>query len=256
MTATVRHDGDWCSLVASWPRSHYHFLHDAATRLPGLLDRLPSGTRFVVSPETPVSHHEVLLAFGIPADRVATIPRGEEWQFERLHVVSPAAYAGHDRAELDRAVRDRVLDHFGITFGRPTRRVFLSRRRQQRRVVNENAVVALLEPFGFEAIVPEELSLRDQVALFAETEIVVSNHGSAFTGALFAPPGLVLVDAVDPQMEHCAHVFWSLCGALGHEYWFLRADRAPNPNARRDDVDIPLHRLAATLEAAGIARRA
>ena len=122
--------------------------------------------------------------------------------------------------------------------------------------VDEDAVMDLLSPWGFEAIVPGELSLREQVVVFSGSDVVVSNHGSAFASALFAPPGLRLVDAVDPQTHHCAHVFWSLCGALGHEYWFLRADPVPAPDRAFDDVRIPLDRLAETLGAMGLDARA
>ena len=112
----------------------------------------------------------------------------------------------------------------------------------------------VLAPLGFESVAPEQRSLRDQVALFAETEVVVSNHGSAFTNVLFAPPGLRLVDAIDPRLHHCGHVFWSMCEAPGHEYWYFEAERFPPPVPRQDDVRIPLDRLVATLAAMGLDR--
>lgn len=253
-TAVVRRSGDHFSLVPAWPDAHYHLLHDAFARLPGVLAHLPAATWFVVSDLTPASHRDALRAFGIPGDRIVVRPSHEIWEVERLHVVSPAAFAGHDRSDLDREVRDAVMAHFGVGFAPPARRLFVSRRGQRRRAVNEDEVMEVLVPLGFESVEPERLSLRDQVALFAEAEVVLSNHGSAFTNILFAPPGLRLVDAVDPQVHHCAHVFWSMCEALGHEYWYFEAERFPAPHRDRDDVRIPLDRLVATLAAMGLER--
>lgn len=85
----------------------------------------------VVTPDgTVVLAHELPGVLGpermaIERSQVAAeVDRSGDW-----FSLVPAAYAGHDRPDLDRAVRDGVMAHFGVEFAEPNRRIFISRHR-------------------------------------------------------------------------------------------------------------------------------
>jgi len=68
----------------------------------------------------------------------------------------------------------------------PFRRVYISRKlADKRKAHNELAVELLMRKHGFEIVHPENISLKAQIELMAETQILVSLHGAALTNMLF-----------------------------------------------------------------------
>ena len=104
-----------------------------------------------------------------------------------------------------------------------------------------------LRGYGFDTLVAEELTLREQVAQFTNAELVVSTHGAGFTNTLFSPPGTRIVDMIEPEKLSHAYVFWTMAEALGHEYWYFLADAVAHPG-RQYDTHVPIDKLAATFE--------
>lgn len=112
-------------------------------------------------------------------------------------------------------IANELLDDFlrGIPLpASERRRVFVIRRRfsnpaaPHRICTNETALAALAErEFGFELVAPEELSWREQIALFRDAEIILGQAGSGMHTALFSKPGSRLasigfMNLVQPQI--------------------------------------------------------
>ena len=66
-----------------------------------------------------------------------------------------------------------------------------------RRVVNETEVARELEKEGFINVVSSRLSFAEQVQLFSDAEVIVGIHGAGLANLLFAPPGAIVVEALD-----------------------------------------------------------
>jgi Flp pilus assembly protein TadD len=91
----------------------------------------------------------------------------------------------------------------------PRRRLFVGRRdASHRKLVNEDAVFAALEPLGFERADPNRHAFAAQVNMFAEASIVVGVQGAALANCMFCAPGTPLVivypDRVMPYYEDLA----------------------------------------------------
>lgn len=92
------------------------------------------------------------------------------------------------------------------------KRVFITRRNfsnpaaPHRLCVNEIALVDIAQGnFGFEPVAPEELTWREQIALFRDAEIILGQAGSGLHTALFSRPGSRLasigfMNLVQPQI--------------------------------------------------------
>jgi len=66
-------------------------------------------------------------------------------------------------------------------------RVYISRRKaEHQRVINEEAVVEVLEPLGFESYALEEYPVAEQIILFRESEVIVAPHGSGLVNLVYA----------------------------------------------------------------------
>ncbi len=252
----VTKSGDYFSLVVNWAvqaeGNYYHWLHDTVERLFGVVPLLPAGTMFVVPATLKPFQYETLGLVGIEDHQLVHFSGEEVWELETLHFAPPTANSGSHRRDADEWLRDRIFQGFGVAPAAASRRIFISRRMMPtRRLVNEDDVEDYLRRYGFETCVPETLSLREQVELFSQAEIVVSTHGSAFTNMLFSPRGLIVIDMIQPSMRSLAYVFWAMAEELGHQYWYFDADSVPRIG-HQDDTSVPLEKLAATLERLGL----
>jgi capsular polysaccharide biosynthesis protein len=127
------------------------------------------------------------------------------------------------------------------------RRLLVSRSdATKRRVTNEPALFAALRRHGFERLVPGSLTFDEQVATFADAEIIVAPHGAALANLLFAsPPGAVveLLPANDDRTHYSR-----LAAELGLRYHAI--DCRADPSSAVDmvaDVDETVDAVAELL---------
>ncbi|WP_370159007.1 glycosyltransferase family 61 protein [Salipiger bermudensis] len=108
------------------------------------------------------------------------------------------------------------------------RKIYISRAEAPlRRILNESEVMAILAPFGFEKVVSENLSYKEQVALFSETDFIIGAHGAGLTNMLFCSPGFSVIELLN---QYFTRVYWSLSQALGSEHYKnLQSDRLITP---------------------------
>lgn len=103
------------------------------------------------------------------------------------------------------------------------RRCYLSRRKASvRRRFNEADVLAVLQPYGFEEVFPEDLSIDDQIALFQRAEQIVGGSGAAFTNLLFCSPGCQVLVLSKAQVP--AAMFSTLAAHVGAELRYVTAN--------------------------------
>lgn len=68
------------------------------------------------------------------------------------------------------------------------------RRAGRRRVVNEHAVLALVQRHGFRIVEDEPRTLAEQGALYAHAAVVLGPHGASFANILWCQPGTHLFE--------------------------------------------------------------
>lgn len=101
-------------------------------------------------------------------------------------------------------------------------RIFISRK-ERRRVINEDELVAVLTKFGFKSIAPESLSVTEQVSLFAAAEVVIGTHGGALTNTVFCSPGTKVIEIFAP--DYVNPCYRKLSSQVGLEYWEFIGER-------------------------------
>lgn len=170
----------------------------AALREAGVAERL-----WLVAEPLPAFLPALLEPFAIGRrDLVTFRPFEEGLEIADLLVPSKGVVLGAPTAALD-AMRRQVLAAFGLQPApRPRRRLYLSRRAagdDNRPLVNRDAVAAFLAERGFEEVLPERLSWREQVATLCDAREIVSEDGSLAHNALFAPKGVPLLFLTGPE---------------------------------------------------------
>lgn len=206
--------------LLGWSVQNYsHWLVDILPRTMLARERLGE-LRLLVPAELKPYHRESLELLGVAPDRL--VPLSPGWhRLERL-LVSHAAqrYMLPKRAHIT-ALRERLWDAALPPGERPApwRRVYVSRARTRRRILNEERLLPLLREHGFEVVFCEELSLREQIRLFAETSVIMGAHGSGLNNSLFLPPGGRLLEIYNPlRWNYCVR---NVANTLGHEHWYL-----------------------------------
>jgi hypothetical protein len=135
----------------------------------------------------------------------------------------------------------------------PRRRLYLGRRdAAHRRILNQDALLALLHAHGFEEVSMSGMTVAQQARLLSEASVVVAPNGSALANIVFAPPTCRVIEFFAP---HWVVVFdWMISAGLGHDHTAL-IGRGPRPSpdkpprGLRDDIDLDLDVLARVLDA-------
>ncbi len=239
-------------------------LPEAIERLPRALLTMPFGARmnyghFVLDA---LSSLAAIDATGLFADHPVLVPPLKPWQARHFALlghgplVTEAAvvrvdtllYTGavhhflHNPNLNYRDLRARQLAALGTPAQGP-KRLYLSRGRQDRRPMNqEAALVRALRRAGFAVVDTGRLSVERQIALFAGAEAVVGATGAAFANALYCRPGTLVVEIMPKGMEN--HWVQPLCriGGLHHAAWFCggeERDPAHPEQGMRFDLDVP-----------------
>lgn len=233
-----------CLLLASrfTHANYFHWMVDALSRLWALeLFGDPAAVPLLLPQARLTPYQQESLDRLVPAN-----PRiGLNCHMARIgSLFFPSFYApgGYSAAQMA-FLSGRLRAAFAPAPGEPPgpRRLYVSRRDvAYRRVVNEDAVLAMLRPHGFEAVVLSGLSLAEQARLFARAEIVVAPHGAGNTNMLFAPPGAALIEVVpaaEPQI-----CYWMLTKLNRQRYGRLLDDGTSGHGLRFD-----LERLSALI---------
>ncbi len=207
-----------CVLMASRfvHHNYYHWTFEGLTRL-WALSALPGGDRLpLVFPSTQLRpfHTDTLRAMGL---RNPIYPLNHRLtRFERLYV--PSFLDGATVTPRQVAwLRDTLFRTFPQARQGGPRRIYVSRRdANARRVLNEDAVLAVLQRHGFELVVPGALSVAEQIRAFAGAEVVVAPHGAGNSNIAFCPPGAVFLELL-PASNACA-LYWMLANVAELRY--------------------------------------
>lgn len=98
----------------------------------------------------------------------------------------------------------------------------------RRRLLNERALMAALEPLGFICISdPGSLDFNEQCRLLAEADVVVAPHGAALSLLFCCAPGTRIFEIHTPNYISPLYAWMAFFGAL--RYTALLAEPRPNP---------------------------
>ena len=98
--------------------------------------------------------------------------------------------------------------------------IYISRNRSaRRRIINEEALLPLLNAYGFETCYLEEMSLREQAECFANARMVVAPHGAGLVNLVWSRAGTVVLELY-PEFYHDPS-FRLLAASLNLDYQYV-----------------------------------
>ncbi|BDT11207.1 tetratricopeptide repeat protein [Arthrospira platensis NCB002] len=101
--------------------------------------------------------------------------------------------------------------------------IYISRHSAKyRRLLNEEAIAALLQQRGFITISPETLSVAEQAQVFSQAEVIVASHGSGLTNLIFCQPETTIIELMSPH--YIRPYFWGLSRQLGLHHYYITGE--------------------------------
>ncbi|MEG4490212.1 tetratricopeptide repeat protein [Microcoleus sp. D3_18_C4] len=201
---------------------------------------------------------ESLRILGIPEEKVLESDRLPHIQATELIVPSFAGYLGWPSGWAMDFLRREFLKGIIPSSSYP-KRIYISRSKARyRRVLNEKDVVEVLENFGFVSILPESMSLAEQIAHFYHAEVIVAAHGSGLTNTIFCRPGTKVIELVSPH--YISHYYWGISQYLQLEHYFLTGEafecypirQLMYQNSLTEDILVNLSSLKRMVEVVGL----
>lgn len=241
---------------------YYHWMIDILPRLE-ILRRsgieLEEIDWFVVNNIDRNFQKETLKFLGIPTNKIKISDDHSHIEAEELIVPS---FPGHldwvPKATIT-FLRKTFLSAIDNKSSKYPQRIYVSRAQARGRVViNEDQVIDLLSELGFQTVFLEELSVLEQVALFANTKVIVSPHGSSLTNIVFCRPGTTVVELFSPN--YLRTDYWMLSQQLKLQHYYTVGEsfdcfplrNLMYQNSLTEDILVNINSLRQTLKVAGL----
>ncbi|EAW38418.1 tetratricopeptide repeat protein [Lyngbya sp. PCC 8106] len=107
------------------------------------------------------------------------------------------------------------------------KRIYIDRNKAgYRKTINNQAVVQLLEKYGFQRIYLETLSIVEQAHYLNAAEVVVAPHGAGLTNLTFCNPGTKVIEIFSPG--YVTPLYWLLSNICRLEHYYLFGERLPD----------------------------
>jgi hypothetical protein len=239
-----------------WSRAYYHWMFEVLPRV-HLVQASPHHVdMYALHPCREGFQVETLRMLGVKPDEVLELIEPSRIHPSRL-VVTPV---------LEAVAPLWVCNFLRHLFLGPEpvaveqrRRLYISRAGAQRGrpVVNEREIQTVLGSRGFETVRLEELSVREQAALFASAEVVVGPHGAGFTNLVFCQPGAKIVEFF--TRPYVTPLYWMLSNRLRLRYYaFIAGEEGPRSwsswptQGGPDPITVDSHALVDLLSSADI----
>lgn len=236
--------------------NYWHWTFDILPRIyllqqAGLLQQCD---KILINPiQLPYQKH-MLTQLGIPMDRF--IFSNDQLHIQAKELLVPGIPEHKDHIPLWSLEFLRGLfkpASTAISFGK---KIFITRKKaRNRKIINEDELLNLLQPLGFNVVALEELTVSEQVQLFAEADILIAPHGASQTNLIYSRPGTTIIELFSPGWIH--YLYWSMSGQLGIKYYYLIAEgEAPGEDNfvidKSADLFIDINKFRQVLNKAGI----
>ncbi len=189
----------------------------------------------------------LLRLLGVPMERFVESTASPHVRAETLVIASLTAGPNGTSPARACLLRNCLLPLARTVNGPFPARIYCTRSHTaKRRLLNEHDVLRFLNSLGFRCIVPEDYTIIEQVALFANAEAVVLPHGSAGANCVFMPLGSKVIELVQPRYA-CPSTRIA-CAAVGAEYYYITARGSDTTtDAWAEDIVCDLDVLRQTL---------
>jgi capsular polysaccharide biosynthesis protein len=214
---------------------------------------------FIINSLSKPYQRETLELLDIPTDKILESDRHTYIQATELIVPSFPGYLDWIPQGTIKFLRQTFLPHITLAKTDIQNKIYICRAKaKNRQLVNELEVDELLHNQGFKTVFLEEMTVLEQVAVFANAEAIVAPHGSGLTNIVFCSPHTKIIELFSPH--YIRTDYWMLGQHLQLEHYYSIGEvfdcstlrHLMYQNALAEDIAVNLSSLALILKTAGI----
>lgn len=172
-----------CDLSSFWTSNYWHFTFEALPKLIAMEKQGYKG-KYIVYDKCYVN--QILEILKIGPDRIIKATPDKTFLIEKLFVVQPfEARFLLDKQALLANIRSAMLENIeDLEDSSYPKRIYV-KRIGTRKPTNETEVIDILSEYNFKIIVPEDLSVQEQIKHFYNAEILIMPHGANSTNTIY-----------------------------------------------------------------------
>ncbi len=246
---------DLASSLAYEPHHNfYHWMIDALPRLEGLtVWEAQTGEQAALLVGEAINDRQIrsLEMLGFSQDRLVPLGPGGAY-IERLVVPSFRNGGFLPMPSALKWLREQMLANLpaDASPGAAAPYRYVTRRRaSRRRILNEDAVLGIMEPLEFQVVEAENIPTLDEaIALFRGAKVIAGPMGAGLVNMIFAESAVILDLA--PAKKQMNHAYYGLANALGFPYAYLSATEILPEEDFLVDLDLLQQALDVVMRAA------
>lgn len=212
----VKLSGRAVFLSARGPMNYYHWMTDV---VPGLCAIQKDGVdlnsidKFIIYHDLHDFQKDTLKQFGIEESRIHRLAvHGKYIAAEELIVPS---FSNRMALGMGRWVPEFLRSVFITDYAdssTSSRKIYITRSAKDvRGITNESELRNLLLQHGFEPVVMENLSLKEQAITMRQAGVVIATHGAGLTNVMFCKAGTSIVELYGEHLSPCYWAISCLC---------------------------------------------
>lgn len=134
----------------------------------------------------------------------------------------------------------------------PFRKIYLTRDnvKSGRKVANEMQLREMLRAYGFETVIPDNLTVANQAKLFNESKYIISPHGAALANIAFCEPRTKIIELFNQIDTSAWNLLYSRIAKVCNLKWIPLAPKEviqDDKDRRRTDFVADLNAIKAIL---------
>ena len=196
--------------------SFYHFLTEDLPRVAWILEAFP-GRQIVGGSNCPQYAAEAaVLLTGSMKRTSATYMRVRNYPF-----ITFGSASGWPEPSTVEFVRRLGLAWQQEVAEMSTTKIYVSRMGSSRSPVNEHQLAILASERGYERIEAKDLSLKEQIRIFAGATSILGVHGAGLANSIWMPGGSRVIELMDPGYYNPCYQWLSSVRGISHQTLLL-----------------------------------
>ncbi|GJM60475.1 glycosyltransferase family 61 protein [Persicobacter diffluens] len=208
MESTSHLAGRVFNLLAGGGKNNYfHWMVDALAKTALLIKSGDFETIdwFLVSAHELPFQKQSLALIGIPPSKIKVMKENTFLSFDELWCASSSRHNGWYKPWTQEFFNDIKTP---ITYS--PEKIYISRRdTTQRKVINEDEIIPILEDMGFAILDLGNYTLGEQINLFRNAKSIIAPHGAALTNLFYCKKGTRVLE-IFPE-EYTSPLYYELC---------------------------------------------
>ena len=238
------------SLCINYNDNYYHYIFECISKFQ-VLTKCKIAKEYAILIDSSArdirQFADIIQIFNIDNRRIIYVEKLQRVKVNELYVFTPLNYipANIRNTQIIKCsdtrfnftnikyIRDKILDIIETKDSDiQAKKIYISRKNCKRRIYNDEEIDSKLILIGFKSIKPETLSLREQVALFSNADVIVAASGAALTNIIFCKPKCKIFVLANQYLD--LSIFSSIAGYLNLDMKYILADNTSSKELHSD----------------------